>query len=172
MKLMQILTNFLSTMTISLAFAQAPAPVPAILPMQNPKVMTPKSPTVSTPTVSSPAVKATASAGAPFVTQTYDENAYKAAVSTGAPVLLVFSGVGDSIWAQQAPTLQVILRESEFSRTPAFQIDMSNSELATKYNVTVAGTLLIMKGGYERLRSTRMTKADVIRKMLRLQTVL
>ncbi len=156
----------------SFAFAQGAA-TPTV---QNPKVTAPKPPTVVAPAVSAPPAAtpalSLARGNSVVVASRYDENAFKAAASTGAPVLLVFSGVGDTIWAQQAPVLQPILRESEFARTPAFQIDVANIELAAKYNVSIPGTLLIMKGGFERLRSTRMVKPDVIRKMLRLQSVL
>jgi hypothetical protein len=85
---------------------------------------------------------------------------------------LIFSSATDQIWQQQAPVLQVVLREPEFSRMPVFQIDALNADVMKSFGVTAAGTLLIMKGGFERLRSSRMIKPDPIRKMLRLQGAL
>ena len=173
----QFFSLAISPFLFSLALGQGAAQ-PTV---QNPKVALPKAPTVSSPTVIAPATTAPSPAtpaqgvargNGSNVATPYEENAFKAAASTGAPVFLVFSGVGDTIWVQQAPVLQTILRESEFARTPAFQIDLANVDLATKYNVAIPGTMIIMKGGFERLRSTRMVKPDVIRKMLRLQSVL
>ena len=157
------------------AMAQAPAPVtkPAV---QAPQVTAPKTPTVTTPSgarAETPAATAPAPGQkAALIAAAYDETAYKTAAATGGAVLLIFSGAGDTIWTQQSAVLQPVLREAEFARLPAFQIDMSNAEAALHFGVTVPGTLVLMKGGFERLRSTRMVKADVVRKMLRLQSVL
>ena len=76
------------------------------------------------------------------------------------------------MWLQQGPVLQTVLKEPEFKQLLAFQIDATNAELMGRFAVSVPGTLLVIKGGFERIRSTRMVKADVIRKMLRLQATL
>lgn len=158
---------------VSTAAAQAPQPVkpPAV---QAPSVAAPKAPTVAAPTGSTAtaAVSGSNVARAALVTTAYDEAAYTAATTAGAPIVLVFGSSTDPIWATQAAALQVILREPEFSRGPNFQIDMANAEIAEKFAVRSAGTILIMKDGMERMRSTRMSKPDVIRKMLRLKTTL
>ncbi len=148
-----------------------------------PPIAAPKVPTVTAPVVTSPTVTPPAGAAAapPFntsiqkataVATAYDEAAYKAATTAGTSVLLIFSGAADTIWAQQGPVLQSVLKEPEFKQLLAFQIDATNVELMGRFAVSVPGTLLVMKSGFERIRSTRMVKADVIRKMLRLQSAL
>lgn len=171
-----MISLFLASLIFPHAIAQGFAPVtkPAV---QAPQVTTPKAPTVANPGGASPSLApapAPMAAGqkAALIVAAYDEAAYKTAAATGGAVLLIFSGAGDTIWTQQSLVLQPILRESEFARLPAFQIDMSSAAADLHFGVTNPGTLVLMKGGFERLRSTRMVKADVIRKMLRLQSVL
>ncbi len=167
------------------ANAQAPQPVkpPAI---QAPKIV---APTVTAPTAAAPATltpkpvsaaattataggAAVATARAALVATAYDETAYTTAANSGVPVVLIFSSSTDPIWATQAAALQTILREPEFAQGAKYQIDMASTDLAEKFAVRNAATILIMKDGVERLRSTRMTKPDAIRKMLRLKTAL
>ncbi|MDZ4083400.1 MAG: thioredoxin family protein [Bdellovibrionales bacterium] len=158
-----------------------------------PGVTAPKAPTVTTPTVASPQVSAPAAApvatqvaapaatpvprallpAAPLVATKFEDGAYKQQIDAGTTVLLLFSETGDPVWTKQAPTLQTILKEAEFGRIAVFQIDTGTSPtVADRFLVKTPGTLIILKGGVERLRSTRMTKPDVIRKMLRLHTAL
>ncbi len=158
--------------------ARAATPPAAAPPIVAPKVPTVIAPKVTAPAVTPPAAATAAPAfntsvqRATAIATAYDEAAYKAATTTGASVLLIFSGAGDTIWQQQGPVLQTVLKEPEFKQLLAFQIDAANAELMGRYAVSVPGTLLVMKGGFERIRSTRMVKADVIRKMLRLQAAL
>lgn len=160
--------------------AQAPQPVkpPAI---HAPSVRTPKAPTVAAPTAVAPAAStaaapqtaaAASAARATLVATAYSEAAYTASSTSGVPIVLVFSSATDPIWATQATALQTILREPEFSQGPNYQIDTANTDIAEKFAVKNAATIIIMKDGVERMRSTRMTKPDVIRKMLRLKTAL
>lgn len=157
----------------------------------------PKVPTVTTPTVASPQVAAPAAApvaapaatqvatqaptpvprallpAAPLVATKFEDGAYKQQIEAGTTVLLLFSETGDPVWTKQAPILQTILKEAEFGRIAVFQIDTGTSPtVADRFLVKTPGTLIVLKGGVERLRSTRMTKPDVIRKMLRLHTAL
>lgn len=166
----------LATLT-SAALAQTSSKPQSI---QKPTVRAPQAPTVAAPTAPTadgapaPVGGAPAATGpaAALITKAFDESGFKSASDAGRAVVLVFSGVGDPIWAKQAALLQTILRDQEFNQLVSFQIDMTNAELAERFNVKAPGTLLIMKAGVERLRSTRMIKDDVIRKMLRLHTVL
>lgn len=150
--------------------------------MQTPQINSPKTPTVASPTVTAPAGASAPSASTPafntspqkaaLIATAYDESAFKNANASGNAVLLLFSGAADAVWQHQSTVLQAILREAEFAKIPVFQIDATNADLMSKYSVQVPGTLLLVKAGVERLRSTRMVKADVIRKMLRLQSAL
>jgi hypothetical protein len=154
----------------------------------------PKAPTVTAPTVKAPGVtaptipapqppQANGPSGAPqsrgllpaapLIATKFDEGAYKQQTEAGSTVMLVFAETGDPIWAKQAPALQGLMKEPEFGRIAVFQIDIgATPAIADRFLVKIPGTLLMMKGGVERLRSTRMTKPDAIRKMLRLHAVL
>ncbi|CAN5380960.1 hypothetical protein BH10BDE1_BH10BDE1_21980 [soil metagenome] len=161
--------------TISQADAQAAAPArPA--PVTAPRATAPVRPVVAVPTTSgaaaAPVVATSRAAHANLIAAAFDEAAFKKATDAGQTVIVFFAGAGDAIWEKQAPLLAVILRETEFNRIPAYQADVANSELTAKLLVKSAGTILVFKGGVERLRSTRMVKADPIRKMLRLNTAL
>lgn len=168
-----LLPLFLIEVTaVNLAIAQTPSP-------SVPPVAAPKAPTVAIPTVSPPATPSSTSPHKPptttaaaLIASAYNEDAFKKASTTGATVLLIFAGHGDPTWEKQAAALSVILSENEFRSLTHFQIDISSAELTERYAVKSAGTLLLMKDGFERLRSTRMTKPDVIRKMLRMNTLL
>lgn len=154
----------------------APSSAPAIAPPQVPTIAKPivKMPTVAaptTPSTSEPTFNTSPQKSA-NIAPAYDEISFKSASESGNTILLIFSGAADTIWLQQAPVLHSILKESEFSRIPVFQIDATNAELMSRFSTTVPGTLLLMKSGVERLRSTRMVKPDAIRKMLRLHTAL
>lgn len=161
--------------TISRADAQAAAPAkPA--PVTAPKAVAPARPVVAAPTTSgsaaAPVAATNRAARANLVAAAFEEAAFKKATEAGQTVIVFFAGAGDAIWVKQAPLLAVILRETEFNRIPAFQADVANTELTDKLLVKSAGTILVFKGGVERLRSTRMVKAEPIRKMLRLNTAL
>lgn len=153
----------------------------------------PKVPTVTTPTVAAPQAAAPVATpvatpaatqaattvprallpAAPLVATKFEDGAYKQQIDAGTTILLLFSETGDPVWTKQAPILQTILKEAEFGRIAVFQIDTGTSPtVADRFLVKTPGTLIILKGGVERLRSTRMTKPDVIRKMLRLHTAL
>lgn len=155
------------------------------------QVTPPKKPTVTTPTVSAPAVSAPAQPqtaassptntpaprallpAAPLIVTKFDDDAYKKQIEASSTVLLVFAETNDPVWTKQAPVLQGILKEAEFGRIAVFQIDIGTSPtVADRFLVKIPGTLVIVKGGVERLRSTRMTKPEAIRKMLRLHTAL
>lgn len=169
------------------AQTQAPAApqAPAVKPPDTP---TAAGTTTSTTTSTTPATAATAptqttAAGAaaatkvinpaPYVATRFEEASYKQRAEAGNPILLIFSHASDAVWQRQAPVLQGILREPEFGRIAVFQIDIgAYPSVAERFLVSSPGTLLVMKDGFERLRSTRMVKADVIRKMLRLHTAL
>lgn len=169
------------------AQTQAPAApqAPAVKP---PDAPTAAGTTTSTTTSTTPATAATAptqttAAGAaaatkvinpaPYVATRFEEASYKQRAEAGNPILLIFSHASDAVWQRQAPVLQGILREPEFGRIAVFQIDIgAYPSVAERFLVSSPGTLLVMKDGFERLRSTRMVKADVIRKMLRLHTAL
>jgi hypothetical protein len=160
----------------SVAGAQATPPT-------MPKVTTP---TVSAPAVSSPAqpqgtaptptntpVARTLLPAATLIVTKFDDEAYKKQIEAGSTVLLVFAETNDPVWMRQAPVLQGVLKEAEFGRIAVFQIDTGTSpNIADRFLVKIPGTLIIVKGGVERLRSTRMTKPEAIRKMLRLHTAL
>jgi hypothetical protein len=157
------------------AFAQATAPAkPAAI--AAPRVAAPTKPTVAAPTNSgAPTTAAGTAAKVPranLIAAAYDEAAFKKAADAGQTVIVFFAGAGDAIWEKQALLLATILREPEFNRIPAYQADIEQAELAEKLQVKSASTILVYKGGVERLRSTRMIKADPIRKMLRLNTAL
>lgn len=186
----QTILGFATTLIANLAavtsHAQAPA-APAPAPIKPPTVT---APTVTNPTIQraqAPTGAATgqqappAAAGAPaqagaraaLVVTAYDEATFKTAAATGQPIVLLFAAANDPVWTAQAAALQAVLRDPEFlHKVPAYQIDMASAEVISAYNVKAAGTILIMKDGVERLRSTRMTKPDVIKKMLRLRSVL
>lgn len=147
----------------------------------------PKAPVVAPPTTpsaaSSTAPSATPSGGAadttkviapaPYVATRFEEASYKQISDSGNTILLIFSHASDSVWQRQAPVIQSILKEPEFGKIAAFQIDIgAYPAIGQRFLVGAPGTLLMMKGGFERLRSTRMTKPDVIRKMLRLHNAL
>lgn len=134
--------------------------------VQSPRVATPTAPTATNPAAGGQRVLAN------MVAPAFNEIAFKSAADADAVVFLVFSQAGDSIWEAQAPLLKTILKESEFGKIANFEIDLKNAALATRFSVTAPGTILVMKGGVERIRSQRMITADVIRKMLRLHTVL
>lgn len=149
---------------------QVPSVLPPkapVMPSTNPVAITPP-PAAST---TSAATNAVAGPRAALITTAYSEPAYQKASAAG-PTLLIFSGAQDAVWAKQTTALQTVLREAEFRAIPSFQIDVADEALMQKFQVTLAGTLLIMKDGVERIRSTRMTNADVIRKMLRLHSAL
>lgn len=175
---------FTSTFLIPLAVGQTTS-------QQSPAVAAPKSPVVTAPTVTAPTVTAPQAAAttpapvpvtpsarsllpaAPLVAPKFEDGAYSQQIEAGSTVLLIFSETGDPVWLKQAPVLQAILKEAEFGRIAVFQIDTgANSTVADRFLVKTPGTLLILKVGVERIRSTRMTKPDVIRKMLRLHTAL
>ena len=173
MPLILLLATVLAT--VSQANAQAAAPAkPA--PVTAPKAIAPTKPTVAAPTTSGSAAAPVAAthraAHANLIAAAYDEASFKKATEAGQTVIVFFAGAGDAIWEKQAPLLSVILRETEFNRIPAYQADVANAELTERLLVKSAGTILVFKGGVERLRSTRMVKADPIRKMLRLNTAL
>lgn len=153
---------------------QVSAPSVSAPPMTTSGAAVPQStqqPTAISPT-STPAARALLPA-APLIATRFEDGAYRQQIEAGSTVLLVFSETGDPIWAKQAPVLQGILKEAEFGRIAVFQIDTGTSPtIADRFLVKIPGTLVIMKGGVERLRSTRMTKPDVIRKMLRLHSAL
>ncbi|MBN8539254.1 MAG: hypothetical protein J0L82_02615 [Deltaproteobacteria bacterium] len=175
---------FLTALAASFAGAQTTAP----------KAPTVTSPSVTKPTVSPPAVPAPVAPqtaapqatpptstpaprsllpAAPLIATKFEDGAYKQQIDASTTVLLIFSETNDPVWTKQAPVLQSILKEAEFGRIAVFQIDTGNSPtVADRFLVKIPGTMVIMKGGVERLRSTRMTKPDVIRKMLRLHTAL
>lgn len=170
---------FLTAFAASFAGAQTTAP----------KAPTVTSPSVTKPTVSPPAVPAPVAPqtaaptstpaprsllpAAPLIATKFEDGAYKQQIDASTTVLLIFSETSDPVWTKQAPVLQSILKEAEFGRIAVFQIDTGNSPaVADRFLVKIPGTMVIMKGGIERLRSTRMTKPDVIRKMLRLHTAL
>ena len=160
----------------SVAFAQAQAPA------------APKAPVVAPPTAPSAAPSAAATtalpsasptdptkiiAPAPYVATRFEEASYKQISDSGNTILLIFSHASDPVWQRQAPVIQSILKEPEFGKVAAFQIDIgAYPAIGQRFLVGAPGTLLMMKGGFERLRSTRMTKPDVIRKMLRLHNAL
>jgi hypothetical protein len=157
------------------SFAQATAPArPA--PVKPPQVAAPSRPAVVAPTTSGTAAAASAAptrgARANLIAAAFDEAGFKKAGDAGQTIIVFFSGAGDAIWDKQAPLLATILREPEFARIPSYQADVASKEVAEKLLVTSPGTILVFKGGIERLRSTRMVKADAIRKMLRLNTAL
>lgn len=164
------------------------------------QVSPPVKPTVSSPSVNGAAAPQTPSAGgappaapaaapqnaaqtaaparallpaAPLVATKFEDGSYKQQIEAGTTVLLLFSELNDPIWTKQASVLQGVLKEAEFGRIAVFQIDIgANPAVADRFLVKTPGTLVVLKSGVERLRSTRMTKADVIRKMLRLHTAL
>lgn len=160
------------------ATQHVPATTPALIPATVTK------PTVTVPAVAAPQTPQPATPGnlppgrsvlpaAPLVATKFDDSAFRQQIEAGATVLLIFSETGDPVWLKQAPVLQSILREAEFGRIAVFQIDTAASPMvADRFLVKTPGSLLILKGGVERVRSTRMTKPDAIRKMLRLHTAL
>lgn len=185
---------FLTALAASFAGAQTTAP-------KAPTVTSPAvtKPTVSLPAVTAPVSPQTAAPqaavpqtaapqatpptstpvprlllpAAPLIATKFEDGAYKQQIDASTTVLLIFSETNDPVWTKQAPVLQSILKEAEFGRIAVFQIDTGNSPtVADRFLVKIPGTMVIMKGGVERLRSTRMTKPDVIRKMLRLHTAL
>lgn len=176
-------------LTVCLISVSGAAQTQAPAAPQAPAVKPPDAPTASgTTTSTTPATAATAptqttAAGAaaatkvinpaPYVATRFEEASYKQRAEAGNPILLIFSHASDAVWQRQAPVLQGILREPEFGRIAVFQIDIgAYPSVAERFLVSSPGTLLVMKDGFERLRSTRMVKADVIRKMLRLHTAL
>lgn len=176
-------------LTVCLISVSGAAQTQAPAAPQAPAVKPPDAPTASgTTTSTTPATAATAptqtTAGgaaaatkvinpAPYVATRFEEASYKQRAEAGNPILLIFSHASDAVWQRQAPVLQGILREPEFGRIAVFQIDIgAYPSVAERFLVSSPGTLLVMKDGFERLRSTRMVKADVIRKMLRLHTAL
>lgn len=176
-------------LTVCLISVSGAAQTQAPAAPQAPAVKPPDAPTAAgTATSTTPATAATAptqttAAGAaaapkvinpaPYVATRFEEASYKQRADAGNPILLIFSHASDAVWQRQAPVLQGILREPEFGRIAVFQIDIgAYPSVAERFLVSSPGTLLVMKDGFERLRSTRMVKADVIRKMLRLHTAL
>lgn len=176
-------------LTVCLISVSGAAQTQAPAAPQAPAVKPPDAPTAAgTATSTTPATAATAptqtnAAGAaaapkvinpaPYVATRFEEASYKQRAEAGNPILLIFSHASDAVWQRQAPVLQGILREPEFGRIAVFQIDIgAYPSVAERFLVSSPGTLLVMKDGFERLRSTRMVKADVIRKMLRLHTAL
>lgn len=176
-------------LTVCLISVSGAAQTQAPAAPQAPAVKPPDAPTAAgTTTSTTPATAATAptqttAAGAsaapkvinpaPYVATRFEEASYKQRAEAGNPILLIFSHASDAVWQRQAPVLQGILREPEFGRIAVFQIDVgAYPSVAERFLVSSPGTLLVMKDGFERLRSTRMVKADVIRKMLRLHAAL
>lgn len=162
-------------LAISTAFAQAKAPVQPTA-AKGPQVAAPSKPTAVVPTKSGipgePPPPAAKPVRANFIVAAFDDAIFKRTTETGQTVVIFFSGAGDPIWDKQAMLLASILREPEFSRIPSYQIDMTSTELVDRFAVKSAGTILIFKGGIERLRSTRMVRVEPIRKILRLNTAL
>lgn len=179
-------------LTVCLISVSGAAQTQAPAAPQAPAVKPPDAPTAAgTATSTTPATAATAPTAptqttaadaaaapkvinpAPYVATRFEEASYKQLAEAGNPILLIFSHASDAVWQRQAPVLQGILREPEFGRIAVFQIDIgAYPSVAERFLVSSPGTLLVMKDGFERLRSTRMVKADVIRKMLRLHTAL
>lgn len=179
-------------LTVCLISVSGAAQTQAPAAPQAPAVKPPDAPTAAgTATSTTPATAATAATAptqttaagaaaapkvinpAPYVATRFEEASYKQRAEAGNPILLIFSHASDAVWQRQAPVLQGILREPEFGRIAVFQIDIgAYPSVAERFLVSSPGTLLVMKDGFERLRSTRMVKADVIRKMLRLHTAL
>lgn len=173
------LLSLLGFCSASIAAAQGPAVAP---------VAAPKPPAVSPPVISPPAANSAAApagatatgaptaastARAPLVVPAFDEATFKTASASGQPIVLLFAAAGDSVWTSQAAAFQTILRDPEFAqRVPAYQVDMTMTGVVATYGVKTAGTILVTKNGVERLRSTGMVKPDVIKKMLRLRSVL
>lgn len=177
------LLSLLGFCSASIAAAQGPAVAP---------VAAPKPPAVSPPVISPPAANsavnsaaapagatatgaptAASTARAPLVVPAFDEATFKTASASGQPIVLLFAAAGDSVWTSQAAAFQTILRDPEFAqRVPAYQVDMTMTGVVATYGVKTAGTILVTKNGVERLRSTGMVKPDVIKKMLRLRSVL
>lgn len=172
-------------LTVCLISVSGAAQTQAPAAPQAPAVKPPDAPTAAgtTPATAATAPTQTTAAGAaaatkvinpaPYVATRFEEASYKQRAEAGNPILLIFSHASDAVWQRQAPVLQGILREPEFGRIAVFQIDIgAYPSVAERFLVSSPGTLLVMKDGFERLRSTRMVKADVIRKMLRLHTAL
>jgi hypothetical protein len=155
--------------SLSVHAQNAPPKSDPVMPIATPKVPTIIAPIVSAP---KPLAYTTSNQKAVLIAPEFEDAAFKAATVSGYAVLLIFSGAADVIWAQQAQVLPALLKEAEFNKIPVFQIDATNAELMSRFAITVPGTLLLLKGGFERLRSTRMTKPEVIRKMLRLHGAL
>lgn len=110
---------------------------------------------------------------APPIANLFNEEAYKKLSESGVPLLLIFSEQGSPIWEKQGPVIKEILKTPEFGRIATLQIDLgTQAEAAKKFFVTSGGTLLLMKSGEERVRSTRMVTPEAIKKMLRLYQIL
>ncbi|MDX9731920.1 MAG: hypothetical protein RBT63_09130 [Bdellovibrionales bacterium] len=141
--------------------------------VEKPKVTEPSVAAPAAPANPQVATQAATGAAVTGVTRAFDEPTYKRLSEGGIPVVLVFSDSRDPIWQKQAQLLSVIFREIEFAKIQSFQIDLvANHQVANQFNVSSPGTILIMKDGIERVRSTKMTGADPMRKMLRLQSAL
>ncbi len=149
-----------------LAYAQTTAPV-----RPGPVTVTP----AVVPTIAEPIRTKVATSNtqiAPLVAPTFDDAAFRRATETSSIVVLLFASATDAVWAAQAAAFKAILQEAEFNQTLTYQVDVTNAELSSRFSVKSAGTILVFKAGVERLRSTKMMNPDVIRKMLRLNSVL
>ncbi len=174
-------TLIVATGSGKIASGQVAAPKAPVV--NSPSVAAPQKPSVAAPAAGPSATPAPAAgapsatraplAPAPLVATKFEDGAYRQQIEAGATVLLIFSESNDPVWTKQAPVIQSILKEPEFGRIAVFQIDTgSTPTVADRFLVKTPGTLVLLKAGVERLRSTRMTKPDVIRKMLRLHPAL
>lgn len=151
----------------SIALAQTPTRPTTTAPTINkPSVLPPKVPEGAPP--SAPAMSAASGPGKP-----YNEAEAKTLADADRVLVLTFAKGDDAKWMGQVPTLTTVLREREFAAIAVMQVDLATqATIAEKMAVIEPGTILILKGGIERVRSTAMVKADPVRRMLRLIPVL
>lgn len=146
------------------------APPPAAPPSAPPAAAAPAktTPAVAPPSAQQPPAAGTGAQSTQLLFAEYNETQFQSSQAAGRAAMLVFAQSGHPVWLNQAPRLQVLMRSSERADVDIFQVDISDQALCAKYKIKTPGTLVVIKDGMERLRSTGMTRDAALKKFLRL----
>jgi thiol-disulfide isomerase/thioredoxin len=103
-----------------------------------------------------------------LVLRRFDDALFRAAQTSGRPILLVFSKADCPGCTLQVPSLQRVLKEDEFKAVEVFQVDFINQrELAQRFNIQGWSVILGFKGTEYRVRMQGLNRPSDLRKEIR-----
>jgi thioredoxin 1 len=99
--------------------------------------------------------------------QTYTQATFDALQTKGKPTLVHIHAKWCSTCRTQAPIIDSLLQEDEFSSLTALQVDYdAQKDIVRSFKVNRQATIIVFKGGKEIGRSTSDTSREGIRKLL------